>query len=1426
MAEINIDDRNFYKGQMDSDSAPELVENGRYRYALNCRPYNTETGSVGVITNSEGNEEIPYTFEDIDDGFLRVIGNHLDKKRRRIYWFVWGNSGTNDEKAYIIYYSYDTQEITTVFSYDDVLGFSKTSVLQSVNIIYDDVIGDTIKWVASGEPREINVTAGVNRFNTYTTNTDDFSVGDIVFADANEFNNDATLYVPCECLTATDDYPTYNYTTGELNEPEWKTLPVSDCYPPFILESMFYQKTRAPRFSPLSTYNYDDGTGDAVGSATFLRRRSFQFAYKYVMFDGQETEWSPISEAVFSQETTSAIFSIGASTVDIDYPTPLSISTRIPISTYRTNGSGREDFVEFPNAMIARVRVAIREVPLSSTPTDWLLLEDIDFEDFYNYNVSELPINTGFPVAGTAGTYYYDWDSKSYNITPSGQSSTIVTITVDYDGSQTLTPLDIADTSALYYQVPKDPNTQTISSNRSFFGGGSDGINVSRDVVKSIEDNIRVSPIPYSVDLDIENQETTINTWFSAATSATIINSDKTANIQFSLGQSLDVADYENTFYYDFYIDIDLEYQLIGGFPPTLTRNFSRQVSGSSYGIPSEFSTFQEFLEDAVNTAYSDVLTDNDPNGNITLDSVSVDNTTGLLTLEFDINPLLPNAEITSIDLSIINPDSSFFYTLRGYLPERTFKDHSTQQYGFVFGDENGRLSPTIEGDWGRGEIPHFYNESLEPQKFLMDVYGLADIDVPEDAKTLHIVRKRSETYSDFIQFALSRGNCPNQSWNSVSGRQYEIGFLDLDLDTPIPIPSDNKYLYISLNAVNGGMGAAYETLFNASILDFLPQQGDVIRFLYHQDSDGVVIDTYESSFNILGYNEEFNTIVIDWDDILSEEPYLAEFLEDGDATRRVICDITKKQTASEQEFYWEVAAQLSCTNGSVDIEGTKNNILLFGDVYMKVRGYCIDFGVSSGAPNPTYQNFVLQDKNYNDFVKSANVGEGRPNAVVKGLRRGDNVYSEVNRDNLIRYSEQSIQNTDIRKFSTVYNANIEEVDNINGRIELLHGNSDKLEIFQEDKLSYAYIDRAVTTELGGEERVIATQTSVLSDVIYNPSNYGISTDSTSFAKSGYREYFTDSKRGNVYRKSLDGITAISEIGMSGYFKDVFRKIRNSFTTPIIRGIVDERTDEYILSLTYSVSTSVQIYDATPILFTFDIPEDSSYFQLFANNDTVLIDTEPSDKYAPTEFTTIGNQDGQSVTVRQKADLYPPETGDTVEVSIPVTETLIFSERTGGWTTFMSYDAEWLSSGIQSYHTFVNGQMWIHDIGNTDYNTFHDRTFVSELDVVGNKNPMLTKFWKTIGVKSKFQNVSIEEGDIQTSNEQESYIPAEVFENREDTQWAYFLGEGTGDEVLEGDKLRGRWISTKITFNKPEVNSDNLKVFSIVNTSGDSGFTV
>ena len=150
-----------------------------------------------------------------------------------------------------------------------------------------------------------------------------------------------------------------------------------------------------------------------------------------------------------------------------------------------------------------------------------------------------------------------------------------------------------------------------------------------------------------------------------------------------------------------------------------------------------------------------------------------------------------------------------------------------------------------------------------------------------------------------------------------------------------------------------------------------------------------------------------------------------------------------------------------------------------------------------------------------------------------------------------------------------------------NGSIQKLYAEDTNLIIFQENKVSRALIDKdAIYSAEGGG--TVTSSKSVIGQIQAYAGNYGISRDPQSFAVSGYRKYFTDRDRNAVLRLSQDGITEISEYGMSDFFRDKFRNIDNPVATGGIGKIIggwDSHNKQYLISLQNSNPAATVKYD-------------------------------------------------------------------------------------------------------------------------------------------------------------------------------------------------------------------------------------------------------
>ena len=136
-------------------------------------------------------------------------------------------------------------------------------------------------------------------------------------------------------------------------------------------------------------------------------------------------------------------------------------------------------------------------------------------------------------------------------------------------------------------------------------------------------------------------------------------------------------------------------------------------------------------------------------------------------------------------------------------------------------------------------------------------------------------------------------------------------------------------------------------------------------------------------------------------------------------------------------------------------------------------------------------------------------------------------------------------------------------LDPYNGSIQKLYSEDTNLIVFQEFKVSRALIDKDAVYSAEGEP-MTTSGAQVIGQIQAYAGNYGIATNPESFAVYGYRKYFIDRNQGAVLRLSQDGITEISEYGMSSFFRDALSILDDS---NLILGMWDMHNKEYVISL-------------------------------------------------------------------------------------------------------------------------------------------------------------------------------------------------------------------------------------------------------------------
>ena len=213
-----------------------------------------------------------------------------------------------------------------------------------------------------------------------------------------------------------------------------------------------------------------------------------------------------------------------------------------------------------------------------------------------------------------------------------------------------------------------------------------------------------------------------------------------------------------------------------------------------------------------------------------------------------------------------------------------------------------------------------------------------------------------------------------------------------------------------------------------------------------------------------------------------------------------------------------------------------------------------------------------------------------------------DENYTTRRRPNAMIYSGIYNSKTEVNKTNEfpIGSAITRAVDIGDGSIQKLHAEDTNLNIFQENKVSRALIDKDAIFTAEGQSLSVSGQ-KVIGQIVPYLGKYGISKNPESFAFHGGRKYFVDQNRGVVCRLTRDGITPISMYGMKDFFKDNLALIDTSFSVQDkIYGMYDEVKDEYVISLQGSNITAGKKVDSNG-----RIPTTNTTFATLGYNEAV-----------------------------------------------------------------------------------------------------------------------------------------------------------------------------------------------------------------------------
>lgn len=711
---------------------------------------------------------------------------------------------------------------------------------------------------------------------------------------------------------------------------------------------------------------------------------------------------------------------------------------------------------------------------------------------------------------------------------------------------------------------------------------------------------------------------------------------------------------------------------------------------------------------------------------------------------------------------------------------------------------------------------------------------------------------------------------------NLFNDKWFLKGYIDQTAYTTDDSIGGTDFIYIPLNALIGGYTSSYRAISQSDI-SYEFEKGDRIKFAYVYDNGatkptlsgfcGAGSVNGDVDVEIVGYIPDYNCIYVRTEDLPSSwvgataasNPYAGIFNkanEDGtfnNKVKKMLFQLYTPDVENDNEFYYEtgifggISGSAHTYNGVVQdsVNGLDVSLLGFGDVYLKPRTYVTEFDptVTTSGYTSVLTTYFVEDENFYDKSPSASYSVGRPNRAFRKTTQEEDFVGNIGqivRPNSLRWTEKFIPEAGFNGFGTVLDSSFKDVNSKFRDIMYLHSEGDRVIIFQKNRVGFVMTGRQILTQSNGETQLLSNNTPV-SDETYYAGDYGISNNPESFAYNGNRKYFTDVNTGTVLRLSMDGLTPISKKGMHSYFVEKFRELQQSNEKYYCVGEYDLANDEYQLFLyQYDLIEPFSFtHDSAASTVTITTPQNmlEDVGNSIELQYTYDIDFPPTPVYTVTDTGTgeITSKDALSTVIEIDGALNSIMTANTDNPSfkIKVTEkkgAVVYSESVGAWTSFLSYAPEYISNVGNEFASFKSGTMYLHT-NSAAPNNFFGVNDASYIDVVSNQYGNVVKNWLTLGLKTdafygdetdfKVTTPSDTDGDVEDTlpsgvvTSDQYYSTAGAFKFKEQQLFApYLRAVNSGDNFVEGKKVRGFWNRTRV-----RINAGANKIYSIFSVS-------
>ena len=703
-------------------------------------------------------------------------------------------------------------------------------------------------------------------------------------------------------------------------------------------------------------------------------------------------------------------------------------------------------------------------------------------------------------------------------------------------------------------------------------------------------------------------------------------------------------------------------------------------------------------------------------------------------------------------------------------------KRGGTYEFGLVYYDFINRSNTTSVAERIQLEIP-FYTEK-DPKTGIINPKGVPTVsweinhEPPDFATHYQWVRTKNTFTNEYLQWAVN-----------------EIVYVD-DFNNVTSFSNATK---VKLLIPNIG---TYKEKFPNSKVGIVPEPGWRVRFMYNDNGNffSEYIDVEVLSFSLSEIT------------IYKQNSF-------GNIDEGTVIEIYNPKLQVEDKIFFEFGECFAISEDEFGVrrhEGPTQNqdlandvpatgVFQSGDAWYRRRNY----PTLSGS-----RTLFIDDASVSDFYISRDQSIGRPNAESGEV-------TQQRKESSFRFSDKLFPGTNINGLSSFGALNDKDLPKENGKISHLQKSENVLLAIHSRRTTSIYIDERIVTSPGGTDNIVATDEVVGATRTLKGRFGTIHPESVSENKGNV--YSWDVNKGEWIRYSVNGLYPISDYKFSNYFA---AKARDMLSLPDpskakVYSTYDSFFDELVVSMPFIVAAKGEFRPGQGGI-------DSVFFDNTTDMSIFIVGEFVTFTYFDRRLAQEVTNSFEILTVEDfyiNIDAIEAELEDSLNEQDPMStkiidetrrETLAFSERRLRWTTFYSYQPEYLGKTGVDIVSYKNGDLWRHNV-NPIHNNFYGEQFTALITFVANGNPSKIETYTAMSVESDLGNWFVPEDGLtippnkQAINGMRSRVNLARFTTKEGVSYAEFLRDlnspgftDPNDALVNGRLLRGHVLLVTI----------------------------